>query len=139
MPLVTHFKELKVHQMAFSGAMRIFHLTKKWPKEEQFALKRQILDSSRSVCGCMAEAWRKRRYVNHFISKLTDADGEAAETDDWLDFALACEYITAEEHRDLGQVYDQISKGLVGMMTHAESWCGPADLVREEPSEYLVD
>lgn len=128
MPLVTHFSELDVYKGAFAAAMRIFELSRHWPKEELYSLTDQIRRSSRSVCGCIAEAWRKRRYPSHFVSKLTDADSEAAETENWLTFARHCGYLRQEDHDDLWKQYESITRGLVGMMTHADSWCGPARL-----------
>src|SRR5438477_5244539 len=117
MALVTHFKQLRVYQRAFAAAMRIFELSKAWPPEEKYSLTDQIRRSSRSVCGNIAEAWRKRRYENHFINKLTDADGEVAETENWLDFAFACRYIDESEYTYLTSEYEEITRGLVGMMT----------------------
>lgn len=87
--MVKHFRELRVYQMAFDAAMHLFELSKKWPKEERYSLTDQIRRASRSVCANIAEAWRKRRYVAHFRSKLTDADSEAAETQ----AKKVCEYV----------------------------------------------
>jgi four helix bundle protein len=126
--LAKHFRELRVYRQAFDTAMRIFELSKTWPKEERYSLTDQIRRSSRSVCGNIAEAWRKRRYQAHFISKLSDADGEAAETQNWLDFALCCGYITQQNRDDLDGVYEMICGSLVIMMAKPESWCGPAQL-----------
>ena len=88
-------KDLIVYQKAFALAMEIFHVTKGFPPEERFALVSQIRRSSRSVCLNLREAWAKRRYENHFISKLTDCDGEINETDTALDFARECSFITS--------------------------------------------
>jgi len=85
--------------------MRIFELSKKWPQEERISLTDQIRRSTRSVCGNIAGAWRKRRYSAHFVSKLSDADTEAAETV-WLDFALYCKYLAETDHSDLKNHYD---------------------------------
>jgi four helix bundle protein len=136
---IGHFRQLRVYESAFKAAMRIFELSKSWPKDERFSLIDQIRRSSRSVCGCTAEAWRKRRYPAHFISKLSDADGEAAETQSWLDFALECGYLSETDYSDLNQRYEAISGGLVKMMSEPEKWCGPANLVREEPVDYDAD
>src|SRR5262249_24955923 len=89
-----------------------------------------------SSCGNIAEAWRKRRYPNHFISKLTDADGEAAETQNWIEFALACKYVSESDYRQLCAAYESISGGLVRMMADPQKWCGPSNLVRETRAEY---
>jgi len=94
-------KELEVYKKAYALAMRIFELSKRFPPEERYALTGQIRRSSRSVCNNLREAWAKRRYEAHFISKLTDCDGEANETDTSLDFALDCAYITEADHREL--------------------------------------
>jgi four helix bundle protein len=135
--LVEHYRGLRIYQMAFDTAMRIFELSKTWPREERYSLIDQIRRSSRSVCSNIAEAWRKCRYISHFISKLSDADSEAAETQVWLDFALRCEYITQETHSQLYQHYETISGGLVKMMSEPDRWCGPATLMaREEESNY---
>ena len=88
----TH-KDLKVYLLSFEAGMEIFELTKLFPKEEKYSLTDQIRRSSRSVSGNLAEAWRKRRYPKHFVSKLSDSEGEAAETQVWLDYALACKYL----------------------------------------------
>jgi len=97
------FKSLIAYKKSFDLAMKIFHITKTFPKSEQFALTSQIVRSSRAVCSAIAEAYRKRQYEKHFISKLSDADSENSETQLWLEFALACNYIddkTKEEFED---------------------------------------
>ena len=94
-------KELQVYQKAYALAMRIFEISKEWPMEERYSLIDQIRRSSRSVCTNLREAWAKRRYKAHFISKLTDADGENGETDTWLNFAKDCKYVSKEQHDDL--------------------------------------
>jgi len=134
--MVEHFRQLRVYQQAFESAMRIFELSSAWPKEERYSLIDQIRRSSRSVCANIAEAWRKRRYVAHFVSKLSDADSEAAETQSWLGFALRCGYLSEAEFNKLNQDYESISGGLVKMMTEAERWCGPSDLLREDQVDY---
>lgn len=116
--------------------MKIFELSKNWPREERYSLTDQIRRSSRSVCTNTAEAWRKRRYAAHFVSKLSDADGEAAETQSWLDFALRCGYLSETDFAELDHQYEIISGGLVKMMANPEQWCGPANLLREEPADY---
>ena len=102
------YKNLIAYQKAFSLAMKIFKITKKFPKEERFGLTDQMRRSSRSVCTNLAEGYRKRRYEAHFVSKLTDADMENTETPVWLDFALECQYIIQEEfdylYRDTEEV-----------------------------------
>jgi four helix bundle protein len=134
--VVKHFRELRVYREAFDAAMRIFECSKTWPKEERYSLTDQIRRSSRSVCEQVAEAWRKRRYIAHFTSKLTDADSETAETQSWLEFALRCGYIGQEAFDELDRVYERISGGLVNMMAHADQWCISCDHVKEEGFEY---
>ncbi len=95
------YKKLIAFQKAFSVAMKIFKITKKFPREEMFGLTDQIRRSSRSVCTNLAEGYRKRRYEAHFISKTTDADMENSETQVWLDFSLACEYLNLDEYNKL--------------------------------------
>ena len=94
-------KELEVYQYANDLAMQIFELSKRFPSEERYALTSQIRRSSRSICFNLREAWAKRRYPSHFISKLTDCDGENSETDSSLDFALQCGYISGDSHKVL--------------------------------------
>ena len=134
--VIAHFRELRVYQSALKAALSIFDLSKGWPREERYSLTDQIRRSSRSVSANIAEAWRKRRYPAHFISKLTDADGEAAETQAWLDNARACGYLSEADYEDLNAEYEAISGGLVRMMAEPDKWCGPATLVREPAADY---
>jgi len=92
-----NFKDLKVYKLAFQLAIEIFAISKKFPKEERYSLIDQIKRSSRSVCVNIGEGYRKRKYPKHFVSKITDADMEYAESQIWLDFAYACKYITEIE------------------------------------------
>src|SRR5436190_15143295 len=108
-------KELTVYQKAYELAMRIFHVSRRFPKEERYALTSQIRRSSRSVSMNLREAWAKRRYRAHFVCKLTDSDGENSETDTSLDFARACGYITPEEHTDLTARCVEVGKMLGSM------------------------
>lgn len=117
----TH-KDLKVYKLSFEAGMEVFELSKKFPKEEKYSLTDQIRRSSRSVSGNIAEAWRKRRYPKSFISKLSDAEGEAAETQVWLDYAVACKYINSEEHAILFDKYDHIISMIVNMIIKPEDW-----------------
>lgn len=121
--LAKSYRDLKVYQLAFECAMRIFHLSRNWPKEERYSLTDQIRRSSRSVCENIAEAWRKRRYPAHFVSKLSDSDAEAAETEVWLDFALRCGYLKETDHEQLRNDYNYIGAMLTNMMNNSESWC----------------
>jgi four helix bundle protein len=136
---VADYKELRVYKLAFDSAMEIFGLSRRWPSEEKFSLTDQIRRSSRSVCTNLAEAWRKRRYEAAFISKLSDSDGEAAETEVHLAFALRCGYLLADKHAKLSDQYDHICRQLTNIMDDAPSWCGTASELREIPAEYLVE
>jgi four helix bundle protein len=118
--------------------MQIFEHSKQWPREERYSLTDQVRRSSRAVCEQIAEAWRKRRYVAHFRSKLTDADSEAAETQSWLEFALRCGYITRAVFDELDATYEKVSGGLVNMMANADQWCISRSQVREDGAEYEV-
>ena len=104
------FRELLGYKKAFDLALEIHNTSKKFPKEELYSLVSQIRRSSRSVCSCIAEAYRKRIYPKHFISKLTDAFGENSETIVWLDFALAFEYISQSEYKSLIDNAEEIGK-----------------------------
>jgi four helix bundle protein len=121
--MIASFKDLIVYKKAFEHAMKIFRLTKTFPKEEQFSLTDQIRRSSRSICTNIGEAWRKRRYPAHFVSKLTDADAEASETMIWLDFALECGYLDAQVHKKLSSEYEQIGRMLGAMISAPEKFC----------------
>ena len=123
--LVRVHNELEVYQRAFAAAMQIFELSKQFPKEETYSLTDQIRHSSRSVCANIAEAWRKRRYEKAFVSKLSDAESEAAETQVWLEFAVKSGYLSREEASALYKTYDDIFKTIVGMINHADSWTLP--------------
>ena len=105
-------KELAVYQKAYELAMKVFELSKKFPSEEKYAITSQIRRSSRSVCLNLREAWAKRRYEAHFVSKLTDCDGENSETNSSLDFAKDCGYITPEQHAELTTLGQEIGKML---------------------------
>jgi four helix bundle protein len=105
--------------------MAIFELSKKFPREEMYSLADHIRRSSRSVCSNITEAWRKRRYEGSFISKLADADGEAAETHTWLEYVVACRYAPRDEIADLYRQYNAILRTLVGMITHCDKWIMP--------------
>jgi four helix bundle protein len=136
---VADYKQLRVYQLAFETAMDIFTASKKFPAEEKFALTDQIRRSSRSVCANIAEAWRKRRYEAAFVSKLSDSDTEAAETEVHLDFALRCGYLDSPAHAKLHDHYDHICRQLTKMMDDAPSWCGNGCELREMPAEYFVE
>lgn len=116
------FRELKVYQKAFKLAMDIFRLTKTFPDDERFELTSQIRRSSRSVCSAIAEAYRKRKYPAHFISKTTDADMENSETQVWLDFSLSCKYANREIYDEYLKRSEEIGKMLNHMIEHPEKY-----------------
>ena len=116
-------RELNVYQLAFNTAMEIFKISENFPKKEQYSLTDQIRRSSRSICSNLAEAWRKRKYNAVFINKLTDCSQEAAETQTWLEFALACNYINKEIFLKLDEKYEHIFAMLSTMQRKAETFC----------------
>src|SRR5437016_11814182 len=116
-------KDLTVYKLAYKLAMDIFELTKRFPSEEKFALTSQIRRSSRSVCLNLREAWAKRRYEAHFLSKLSDCDGENSETDSSVDFALACDYIKTEQHAQLTARCAEVGRMLGRMMQRSATSC----------------
>ena len=122
MPNIRHFRELEVYKLATESAMRIFEVSKLFPVEEKYSLTDQIRRSSRSVCANIAEGWRKRRYPNAFVSKLSDADAESAETQVWLEFALKCGYLESVLSKELDSIYDRIMGKLVNMMARPDQW-----------------
>src|SRR5438874_10225936 len=119
---IRHFRDLDVYQNALATGLRVYELSKKFPAEERYALTDQIRRSSRSVCANIAEAWRKRRYEAAFVSKLSDSEEEAAETEVHLDFGLDCGYLPPEKHASLRDHYDHICSQLTKMMNDAASW-----------------
>jgi len=120
---ISSFKELRVYQAAFRLQQEIFEVSKSFPKAEQYSLTDQIRRASRSVGANIAEAWQKRRYPAHFISKLSDADGELAETQHWIETAASCAYLTAEQRKRLVQETSNIGSMLGSMMTNPEKFC----------------
>ena len=114
------FRELIVYQKAFELSMKIFEITKTFPIEEKYSLTDQIRRSSRSVCANIGEAYRKRRYLKHFISKLSESDAENTETQRWLDFSLSCKYISKEKYDDLLLKSEEVGKLLNYMMENPE-------------------
>ena len=118
------FKDLKVYQLAFQLAMKIFEASKRFPAEERFSLTDQIRRSSRSVTSNIAEAYRKRQYPNSFVSKLADADGECAETQVWIDYGRDCGYWSVETCAELTSSYEEVGRMLGAMISHPEKFCG---------------
>jgi four helix bundle protein len=131
---IAHFRELDVYRMAMAAAVHIFEISKRFPVEERYSLTDQVRRSSRSVCANIAEAWRKRRYPGAFVSKLSDAEAEAAETEVWLEVAVRCGYLDQVQASLLEQEYEHVLGKLVNMISHPQQWAIPA--VREEEAEY---
>ena len=115
-------KQTTVYKKAFSLAMQIFELSKKFPSEEKYSLTDQIRRSSRSVCICLLEAYRKKIYPAHFVAKVTDSDMENSETSGWLDFSLACKYVTAEQFNELILQNEEIGKLLYHMINNPDKY-----------------
>lgn len=122
MEKIKSHSDLRVYKLSFETGMEIYKLTKNFPKDETYSLTDQIRRSSRSVSGNIAEAWRKRRYDKAFISKLNDSEGEAAETQVWLEYALSCEYISKDSFEKLNENYEYILGMLVNMSRNPEKW-----------------
>ena len=122
MGAIRSHNDLEVYGRAFETAMEVFAASNAFPKEEMYSLTDQVRRSSRSVCANLVEAWRKRRYEAAFISKLSDAETEAAETQMWLQFAVRCGYLNREAAAPLYRSYDAVISTLVGMMNHPETW-----------------
>ena len=123
MKRINSVRELDVYKLGFNTAMEIFQLSKKFPIEERYSLTDQMRRSSRSVCSNLAEGWRKRRYRAVFINKLTDSAQEGAETQTWLEFALACKYISEDVFEDLDKKYEHIFAMLYVMEEKADKFC----------------
>jgi four helix bundle protein len=113
---------LEVYRKAFDSAMQLFDLSRRFPKEETCSLTDQMRRASRSICANLAEGWRKRRYRNAFISKLCDAEAEAAETQVWIEFAVKCRYLERKVAAPRYSVYDDILALLVAMINRPDKW-----------------
>lgn len=119
---ILRHQDLVVYKKAVDAAMRVFELSKSFPKEETYSLIDQIRRASRSVPANIAEAWRKRRYKAAFISKLNDSEGEAAETQTWIELAVKCQYVKRETAKELYTEYDEIISMLVSMSNNPDKW-----------------
>jgi four helix bundle protein len=123
-------RDLKVYQLAYKLAMDIYAASRSFPKEEKYSLTDQICRSSRSVAANIAEGFRKRQYPKMFVSKLADSDGEAAETQVWLDFARDCQYMSPHFHDELVNGYEEVGRMLGSMMSMPEKFM-PRNIRRE--------
>ena len=119
---IIRHQDLVVYRKAFEVSMRIFDLSKGFPREETYSLTDQIRRSSRSVPANIAEAWRKRKYAAAFAAKLNDAEGEAAETETWIEYAVRCEYLNREKAKELFLAYEEVIAMLVSMRNKPEQW-----------------
>jgi len=131
---IRHFRELDVFNLAMEAALQIFELTKTFPVEERYSLTYQVRRSSRSVCANIAEVWRKRRYSAAFVSKLSDAEVEAAETQVWLEMAVRCGYLDPAKSAALEQEHERILGKLVNMISHPDQWTFHS--IREDEADY---
>ena len=121
--IISSFRELRVYQLAFEVQQELFEITRRFPAEERYSLTDQIRRASRSIGANLAEACQKRRYAAHFVSKLTDADGEQAETQHWLATGAACGYFSNERHQSLVEKCQRIGQMLGTMMADPGKWC----------------
>ena len=127
--------DLEIYRRAMRVSMRLFELSKTFPKEETHSLTDQMRRSSRSVCANLAEAWRKRRYPAAFVSKLSDAEAEAAETQVWVEYAVRCGYLKAETGKEIYEEYNALLYALVGMILHQQDW---TQNIQEEQENYTT-
>lgn len=119
---ITRHTELIVYQRAFAVSMKLYAVSKSFPIEERYSLIDQLRRSSRSVCANLAEAWRKRRYHAAFVSKLSDSEAEAAETQVWIQFAVECKYMNPDDARLVYTEYDEVIAMLVNMINNPKAW-----------------
>jgi len=133
------FKDLRVYQKAREVSRAVFRLSQTFPKDEMYSLTDQIRRAARSVGAQIAEAWGKRRYEKHFVSKLTDADAEQMETQHWVSEALDCGYLAAADAAQLNCGLEEIGRMLNSMMEKADSFCGsPEGVLRETVIDYFT-
>jgi four helix bundle protein len=134
------FRDLVVYQKSRSLAKEIKEISQSFSRDEKFSLTDQVRRSSRAIGANIAESWAKRRYEKHFISKLTDSDGEQMETQHWIGIALDCEYIDQKVHDQLLAKCLEIGRMLNSMMDKADMFCGePPRTVREESAVYFTE
>ena len=124
--MITRHQDLEVYRKAFEAAMLIFELSQTFPKEERYSLTDQMRRSSRSVAANLAEAWRKRRYQAAFVSKLADSEGEAAETQTWIEFSVRCGYLERGVAKELFLAYEEVLAMIVGMISRPSRWVLPS-------------
>ena len=140
LPYAESFRDLLVYQKARNLALEIYQITKVFPREEMLSSTDQIRRSSRSVGAQIAEAWAKRRYEKHLVSKLTDADGERQETLHWIEVAADCGYLNLDQAAELNEKRDEIGRLLAGMIAKSHFFCGPPSRKVSEPvPDYFVE
>ena len=122
---ITHHWQLDVYKLSMEAAMRLFELSKQFPRDEMYSLTDQMRRSSRSVSGHISEGWRRRRYEAAFCDKLNGAEGEAAETQTWIEYAVRCGYLSAQDGRELHRACDRILGKLVKMQNNPDVWLLP--------------
>ncbi|MEI6140721.1 MAG: four helix bundle protein [Mariniphaga sp.] len=122
MNIIKSHRELNVYMLAFASSMKIFNFSRNFPKEETYSLTDQIRRSSRSVCNNIAEGFRRRKYPKAFANKLNESEAEAAETQNWLDFAFSCGYLDEDSYHFLDKEYDIIIGMLVNMQRNSDKW-----------------
>ncbi len=128
MRYVKSFRDLEVYKLSRQSSKRIFEISKAFPKEEMYSLIDQIRRSSRSVGAQIAEAWARRRYEKHFVSKLADADGEQLETQHWIEIALDSSYLSSDVANELLKQYASIGRMLNSMINHSALFCNKQNL-----------
>ena len=134
------FGDLRVYQKAKVVSKSVFLVSKRFPKEETYSLTDQIRRSARSIGAQIAEAWGKRRYERHFVSKLTDADAEQMETQHWVSEASDCEYLSTTDAAEITSALKEIGRMLNSMMEKSDSFCGPTNyIVRESEADYFTN
>jgi four helix bundle protein len=139
LPHAKSFRDLVAYQKAKALAKEIFQTSKRFPREEAYSLTDQIRRCSRSIGAQISEAWGKRLYEKHFISKLTDADGEQNETQHWIDTAADCDYLNETERLSLIRKCEEIGRLIGGMIAKSEKFCsGSPYVIREETAEYFA-
>ena len=125
MAVIRSFRDLIGYQKARAAAKEVFHLTRRFPRDERYSFTDQIRRSSRAVGSMIAEAWARRRYEAAFVNKLNEAQGEATESQSWLDSSIDCEYITADEHARFDALFQEVGAILQGMIDRADTFCPP--------------
>jgi len=123
MSQINSFRDLIVYQKAYDVSKEIFEISKEYPNEEKYSLTDQIRRSSRSVCANISEAWAKKIYIKHFVSKLTDSLGEEYETETWIQYSKDCNYITTDQFKKLMDKYDEVRKMLISMINNPDKFC----------------